>query len=47
MGKQFYKFSDPNGPDYTRPDGINDKGEIVGRFEQTGAMYEQGFGATY
>jgi|HubBroStandDraft_5_1064220.scaffolds.fasta_scaffold82612_1 probable HAF family extracellular repeat protein len=47
VGKQFYNFSDPNGLDYTRPDGINDMGEIVGRFEPTGELYEQGFGASY
>jgi hypothetical protein len=46
-GEKFYKFSDPKGPDYTRPDGINDKGEIVGRYEPTGATFEQGFEATY
>jgi uncharacterized membrane protein len=47
MGKKFYKFSDPKAPDYTRPDGINDKREIVGRFEPTGSKFEQSFEATY
>ena len=47
MGKKFYTFSDPKGPDYTRPDGINDKREIVGRYEPTGAQFEQSFTATY
>jgi probable HAF family extracellular repeat protein len=46
-GKTFYKFSDPKGPDYTKPDGINDKREIVGRYEPTGAKFEQSFEATY
>jgi len=44
---KFYTFSDPKGPNYTRPDGINDRREIVGRYESTGAQYEQGFEATY
>lgn len=47
MGKKFYIFSDPKGPDYTRPDGINDNHEIVGRYEPTGSQFEQGFEATY
>jgi uncharacterized membrane protein len=46
-GKKFYKFSDPKAPDYTRPDGINDKHEIVGRFERTGHKFEKSFEATY
>jgi len=44
---KFYKFSDPKGPDYTKPDGINDKREIVGRYEQTGHKFEQSFEAKY
>jgi len=47
MGKKFYKFSDPKGPDYTKPDGINDKRAIVGRYEPSGAQYEQGFETNY
>ena len=47
IGKKFYKFSDPKGPDYTKPDGINDKHEIVGRYEQTGHKFEQSFEAKY
>ena len=46
-GKKFYKFSDPKAPDYTRPDGINDKREIVGRYEPAGSKFEQSFEATY
>ena len=44
---KFYEFSDPKGPDYTKPDGINDKREIVGRYEQTGHKFEQSFEAKY
>jgi probable HAF family extracellular repeat protein len=47
MAKKFYTFSDPKGPNYTKPDGINDKREIVGRFEPTGSKFEQSFEATY
>ena len=46
-GKKFYTFSDPKAQDYSRPDGINDKHEIVGRFEPTGSKFEQSFEATY
>jgi uncharacterized membrane protein len=45
--KKFYTFSDPKAPDYTRPDGINDKGEIIGRYEPTGSKFEKSFEATY
>jgi hypothetical protein len=47
MGKKFYKFSDPKGPDYTKSDGINDQREIVGRYKPTGAKFEQSFEASY
>lgn len=47
MDRKFYKFSDPEGPEFTKPDGINDKREIVGRYEPTGAKFEHSFKATY
>jgi probable HAF family extracellular repeat protein len=47
IGKTFYTFSDPKGPNYTKSDGINDKREIVGRFEPTGSKFEKSFEATY
>ena len=46
-GKKFYIFSDPKAPDYTRPDGINDKHEIVGRYEPTWSKFEQSFEVIY
>lgn len=46
-GKTFYKFSDPKGPDYTKPDDINDKRDVVGRFESTSSRSEQSLEATY
>jgi uncharacterized membrane protein len=45
IGQEFYTFSDPHGPTYTRPDGINDALDIVGRFEVTGGKFEKGFEA--
>lgn len=45
--RKWSTFSDPKSPDYTKPDGINDNHEIVGRIEPTGPPYEQGFKATY
>jgi uncharacterized membrane protein len=46
IGQEFYTFSDPRGPNYTRPDGINDALDIVGRYEVTGGKFEKGFQAT-
>ena len=40
-------FSDPKGPDYTKPDDINDKRDVVGRFESTSSRSEQSLEATY
>ena len=45
-GGEFYTLLDPHGPDYTRPDGINDSLDIVGRWLKPGGNFEKGFVAT-
>lgn len=46
-GQNFTSLAIPRPQINTRPDGINHKGEIVGRFEPTGSKFEQSFEATY
>jgi uncharacterized membrane protein len=44
---EFHTFSDPNGPDFTRAAGINDKNDIVGWYEESGAKFVKGFKANF
>ena len=45
-GGKYYEVADPNGPNVSRADGLNDKLEIVGRYTDSSSGATVGFKAT-